>query len=176
VIPDIEIPSRIDKTRIGEDALDHALPWDQIEAVPHARYFDFTDVIDELRDRHEERFATNPEFKLLQKEIEFLNRQRQMDYVSLNVDERKNQHNQIEQTRLTIANARRELKGEEPFEDLEALEDWQDQQAADLDNTDEELDFVIQEGGHIMADLLELDQRMASILMPTQFAAKAEAR
>jgi carboxyl-terminal processing protease len=91
------------------------------------------------------------------------------------VDERKNQHNQIEQTRLTIANARRELKGEEPFEDLEALEDWQDQQAADLDNTDEELDFVIQEGGHIMADLLELDQRMASILMPTQFAAKTEA-
>ena len=175
VIPDIEIPSRIDKTRIGEDALDHALPWDQIEAVPHARYFDFTGVIDELRNRHEERFATNPEFKLLQKEIEFLNRQRQMDYVSLNVDERKNQHNQIEQTRLTIANARRELKGEEPFEDLEALEDWQDQQAADLDNTDEELDFVIQEGGHIMADLLELDQRMASILMPTQFAAKTEA-
>src|SRR5690606_19000482 len=175
VIPDIEIPSRIDKTRIGEDALDHALPWDQIEAVPHARYFDFTGVIDKLRDRHEERFATNPEFKLLQKEIEFLNRQRQMDYVSLNVDERKNQHNQIEQTRLAIANARRELKGEEPFDDLEALEDWQDQQAADLDNTDEELDFVIQEGGHIMADLLELDQRMASILMPTQFAAKAEA-
>jgi len=175
VIPDIEIPSRIDKTRIGEDALDHALPWDQIEAVPHARYFDFTGVIDELRNRHEQRFATNPEFKLLQKEIEFLNRQRQMDYVSLNVDERKNQHNQIEQTRLTIANARRELKGEEPFEDLEALEDWQDQQAADLDNTDEELDFVIQEGGHIMADLLELDQRMASILMPTQFAAKTEA-
>jgi carboxyl-terminal processing protease len=175
VIPDIEIPSRIDKTRIGEDALDHALPWDQIEAVPHTRYFDFTGVIDELRNRHEERFATNPEFKLLQKEIEFLNRQRQMDYVSLNVDERKNQHNQIEQTRLTIANARRELKGEEPFEDLEALEDWQDQQAADLDNTDEELDFVIQEGGHIMADLLELDQRMASILMPTQFAAKTEA-
>ncbi|MBN7770106.1 carboxy terminal-processing peptidase [Marinobacter daepoensis] len=175
VIPDIEIPSRIDKTRIGEDALDHALPWDQIESVPHTRYFDFTGVIDELRERHADRFATNPEFKLLQQEIEFLNGQREMDYVSLNVDKRKSQHSQIEQTRLTIANARRALKGEEPFEDLEALEDWQDQQAADLDNTDDELDFVIQEGGHIMADLLELDQRTASILIPTQFAVKAEA-
>ncbi|MGC8121202.1 carboxy terminal-processing peptidase [Marinobacter sp. VGCF2001] len=175
VIPDIEIPSRIDKTRIGEDALDHALPWDQIEAVPHARYFDFTGVIDELRERHEARFETNPEFKVLQKEIEFLSDQRKMDHVSLNVDKRKTHHNQIERTRLAIANARRELKGQELFDDLDALEAWQDQKAADLDNTDEELDFVIQEGGHIMADLLELDQRMASILMPAQFAAKAEA-
>ena len=176
VIPDIEIPSRIDKTRIGEDALDHALPWDQIEAVPHNRYFDFSGIIDELRERHEDRFATNPEFSLLQKEIEFLTQQRQMDYVSLNHAERKDQHSQIENTRLTIANARRELRGEEPFDTLEDLEQWQDEQAADLDTTDDELDFVIREGGHIMADLLELDQRTASILSPTQFAAKAETR
>ena len=49
-------------------------------------------------------------------------------------------------------------------------------EAPDLDTTDDELDFVIREGGHIMADLLELDQRTASILSPTQFAAKAETR
>ncbi|RMJ03794.1 Tail-specific protease precursor [Marinobacter litoralis] len=174
VIPDIEIPSRIDKSRIGEDALDHALPWDQIEAVPHTRYFDFSGVIDELRTRHDDRFNTNPEFSLLQKEIDFLNQQRQIDYVSLNLDERTAHHNQIESTRLTIANARRELRGEAPFETLEDLEDWQDAQVADPDNGDDELDFVIREGGHIMADLLELDQRMASILTPTQFAVKTE--
>src|SRR5690554_6436954 len=175
VIPDSEIPSRVDTSRIGEDALDHALPWDQIEAVPHTRYFDFSGVIDELRKRHDDRFASSPEFSLLQKEIEFLNQQREMDYVSLNLEERTSHHSQIENTRLTIANSRRELRGEEPFETLEDLEQWQDEQAADLDTTDDELDFVIREGGHIMADLLELDQRMASILAPTQFAAKAEA-
>ncbi|MEP3561553.1 MAG: carboxy terminal-processing peptidase [Marinobacter sp.] len=174
VIPDIEIPSRIDKSRIGEDALDHALPWDQIEAVPHTRYFDFSGIIDELRTRHDDRFNASPEFSLLQKEIDFLTQQRQIDYVSLNLDERTAHHNQIESTRLTIANARRELRGEAPFETLEELEDWQDAQVADPDNTDDELDFVIREGGHIMADLLELDQRMASILAPTQFAAKTE--
>ncbi|AOY88168.1 tail-specific protease [Marinobacter salinus] len=172
VIPDIEIPSRIDKKRIGEDALDHALPWDQIEAVPHTRYFDFSGIIDELRKRHDERFATSPEFGLLQQEIDFLKKQREMDSVSLNMDERKNQHEQIERTRLTIANARRELRGEAPFESLEELEDWQDQQAADLDTTDDELDFVIREGGDIMADMLELDQHMASILTPQQYAAQ----
>lgn len=143
--------------------------------MPHTRYFDFSGIIDELRKRHEERFSTNPEFSLLQQEIDFLTKQRATDSVSLNLEERRAEHEQIERTRLTIANARRELKGQPPFDSLEALEDWQDQQAADLDSTDEELDFVIREGGHIMADMLDLDNRMASILDPQQFAAQAPA-
>ncbi|MDN6319051.1 MAG: carboxy terminal-processing peptidase [Marinobacter sp.] len=176
VIPDIEIPSRIDKTRIGEDALDHALPWDQIDAVPHTRYFDFSGIIENLRKRHENRFDSSPEFSLLQQEINFLKEQRQRKAVSLNLSERTTQQEQIERTRLTIANARRELRGKDTFESLDELEDWQDQQAADPGSTDEELDFVIREGGDIMADMLELDSRMASILTPQQFAAQAESR
>lgn len=176
VIPDIEIPSRVDKTRIGEDALDHALPWDQIEAVPHTRYFDFSSVIDELRTRHDNRFEDHPEFQLLQKEIEFLKQQREQTSVSLNIDSRKEHQSQIERTRLSIANARREIHGGDPFDSLEELDDWQDQQAADLDATDEEMDFIVHEGGNIMADMLELDQRMASILDPKQITAQAQAR
>lgn len=174
VIPDIEIPSRVDKTRIGEDALDHALPWDQIEAVPHARYFDFSGIIDELRKRHDTRFEENPEFSLLQKEIEFLKQQREQEYVSLNLEKRKAYQSQIENTRLTIANARRDIRGEEAFESLDALDDWQDEQAAEPDSADDELDFIIREGGNIMADMLELDQRMASILVPKQITAQAD--
>ncbi|KMQ73901.1 carboxy terminal-processing peptidase [Marinobacter subterrani] len=175
VIPDIEIPSRIDKTRIGEDALEHALPWDQIEAVPHTRYYDFSSIIDELRQRHDQRFATSPEFSLLQKEIDFLTKQRATDRVSLNLNERREEYEQIERTRLAIANARRELDGKPPFESLEALEDWQDQQAADLASTDDEVDFIIREGGQIMADMLDLNSRMASILTPQQLAAQTPA-
>ncbi|WP_372971321.1 carboxy terminal-processing peptidase [Marinobacter sp.] len=176
VIPDIEIPSRVDKTRIGEDALDHALPWDQIEAVPHARYFDFSGVIDELRTRHDDRFEDHPEFRLLQKEIEFLKQQREQTSVSLNIDDREEHQSQIERTRLSIANARREIHGDEPFESLDELDEWQDQQAADLDSSDEEMDFIVHEGGNIMADMLELDQRMASILDIKQITAQAQSR
>lgn len=176
VIPDIEIPSRVDKTRIGEDALDHALPWDQIEAVPHARYFDFSSVIDELRARHNDRFDEHPEFRLLQKEIEFLKQQREQTSVSLNLDNRKEHQSQIERTRLSIANARREIHGNEPFDNLEELDKWQDEQAADLDNSEEEMDFIIREGGNIMADMLELDRRMASILELKQITAQAQTR
>jgi carboxyl-terminal processing protease len=175
VIPDIEIPTRIDKTRIGEDALDHALPWDQIEAVSHTRYFDFSSIIDELRQRHDKRFSTSSEFSLLQKEIDFLEKQRELKSVSLNMETRKTQFEEIETTRLAIANSRRQLRGEEPFKTLEDLEDWQDQQAADPDSNKDEPDFVIREGGDIMADMLELDQHMASILTPRQVAAQTPA-
>ena len=173
VMPDLAIPSRVDTTRIGEDALDHALPWDQIEAVPHTRYFDFSGIIDQLRANHAQRFEVNPEFQLLQREIDFLEEQRAQDSVSLNAELRAEQQLEIEETRLTIANARREIRGEEAFASLEELEDWQDQQAADPDRQDEELDFIVREGGHIMADMLELDQRLASIESLNTIAAKS---
>lgn len=173
IIPDIEIPSRVDKTRIGEDALDHALPWDQIEPVPYRRYFDFSSVIDELRSRHDNRFADHPEFRLLQKEIDFLKRQRGQTTVSLNFDKREQHQSQLEEARLSIANARREIRGDKPFETLQQLDDWQDRQAADIGNSDEDLDFIVMEGGNIMADMLELDGKMASILPPQNFTSQA---
>jgi carboxyl-terminal processing protease len=174
VIPDIEIPSRIDTTRIGEDALERALPWDQIESVPHARYFDFSGVIDQLRQRHADRFDETPEFSLLQKEIDFLKEQRKTTMVSLNEDQRRSYQDQLESRQLSIANARRELKGEDPFENFQAMEDHQEQQAAAAHGEDDELDFIVREGGHIMADMLELDRRMATILPAGTVTAKAE--
>lgn len=107
------------------------------------------------------------------REIDFLNKQREQKTVSLNPDTRKAEYQKIETTRLTIANARRALRGEEPFKTIEELDDWQDQQAADLNKTDEEMDFVIREGGYIMADMLELDQQMASIIPAHRLAAQA---
>lgn len=173
VIPDIEIPTRIDKSRIGEDALEHALPWDQIEAVPHTRYFDFSHILSTLRDRHDARFAKSPDFKLLQREIDFLNEQRKQSTVSLNETKRKAQYEQLEQTQLAIANARRQLNGETPFESLDALEKWQDEQAADPDSAENDADFLLKEGGHIMADMVDLDRKMASIEKTRQVAVQA---
>lgn len=175
VMPDIEIPSRIDNSLIGEDALDHALPWDQIDPVDHTQYFDFSNIIDELRLRHDKRFEASPEFSLLQQEIDFLKQQRQQNSVSLNMDERQQQYKQIERTRLTIANARRELLGETPFDTMDELNDWQELQATDLNSNDEETDFVIREGGQIMADMLELDRRTAALpAMGSPLTAKAQ--
>ena len=127
-----------------------------------------------MRSRHADRFAQSPEFRLLQKEIDFLEQQREKTTVSLNIDEREQYQSQVEKTRLAIANARREIRGEQPFDTLDDLNDWQDKQAADIDSTVDDLDFVIEEGGNIMADMLELDQRMASIMDPKPITAQAQ--
>ncbi|WP_166260310.1 carboxy terminal-processing peptidase [Marinobacter salicampi] len=173
VIPDIEIPTRIDKTRIGEDALKRALPWDQIEAVPHNRYFDFSGIIDELRENHDTRFSKSPEFRLLQEEIDLLEEQRTINSVSLNEDERRTYQTTMENRQLAIANARRKIRDEEPFETLDELENWQDTQNSSPDNEDDRLDFVVREGGHIMADMLDLDRSMASIIQTDKITAQA---
>ena len=173
VLPDIEIPTRIDKSRIGEDALENALPWDQIEAVPHTRYFDFSAVIDRLKDNHNERFAESEEFQLLQKEINLLKEQREVNSVSLNEDKRRAYQQELEDRQLAIANARRKLRDEEPFDTLKAYEDWQDSENAAPVDRDDRLDFIVREGGHIMADLLELDRRMASTSAPEKITAQA---
>jgi carboxyl-terminal processing protease len=173
VLPDIEIPARVDKTRIGEDALDHALPWDRIEAVPHNRYFDFSGIIDQLRDNHARRFAENPEFQLLQKEIDLLKEQRSVTSVSLNLEERREYQESMEDRQLAIANARRKLRGEEPFDNLQEWQDWRDIDSAEPDDSEDRLDFVVREGGHIMADMLALDRKMASIIADESIAAQA---
>ncbi|MBS3804343.1 MAG: carboxy terminal-processing peptidase [Oleiphilaceae bacterium] len=174
VLPDIEIPARVDKTRIGEDALDHALPWDRIEAVPHNRYFDFSALIDQLRDNHATRFADNSEFQLLQREIDLLKEQREVTSVSLNEDKRRLYQDNMEDRQLAIANARRELRGNEPFESLQEWQDWRDIDTAAPDDREDRLDFVVREGGHIMADMLNLDREMASILPDGNVAAQAQ--
>ncbi|MEQ5837704.1 carboxy terminal-processing peptidase [Marinobacter sp. NFXS9] len=173
VIPDINIPTRINKEEIGEDALDNALPWDQIEAVPHARYFDFSSIIDKLRERHEARFDKNPEFQLLEEEINLLKTQRNRDYVSLNYDKRETYQDDLESRQLKIANARRQLKGKEPFKDWEALENYEEAEAANPDEKKDD-DFIVREGGYIMSDMIDLDSKMASITKPERITAQAD--
>ncbi|MGP4844885.1 carboxy terminal-processing peptidase [Marinobacter sp. 1Y8] len=175
VIPDITIPTRINKDEIGEDALDDALPWDQIEAVPHQRYYDFSTIIDELRTRHDKRFEKSPDFQLLEEEIQLLDSQRDRKYVSLNLKEREAYQNDLETRQLKIANARRELKGDEPFKDWKAFEDFQEAEAIDPDK-ESSSDFIVREGGHIMTDMIELDSRMASINRPEPVTAQAESK
>ncbi len=173
VMPDIQIPTRIDTKRIGEDALPYALPWDQIEAVPHTRYFDFSGIIDQLKANHDKRFASNPEFKLRKDEIKLLKEQRDVNTVSLNAKKRKAYQDGLERRQLAITNARRTINHEPTFKNIKALEDWQDKQTAASAKEDDKMDFVVREGGDIMADMLKLDPRMASILQAGQITAQA---
>ncbi|WP_246065557.1 carboxy terminal-processing peptidase [Hydrocarboniclastica marina] len=167
VLPDIVVPSLIDKEEIGEDALDYALPWDQIDAVEHKNYFDFQPVLEDLKTRHETRIAENPFYQLLLEEIALRKEQRARDYVSLNSADRKSYQTDMERRQLRVINTRRELENKEPFEDIKGWEEHQEERMANP-NGGAEPDFVSREAGEIMADLLELSKHFASINTPDE--------
>jgi len=62
VIPDITLPSLDDPTKVGESSLDHALQWDQVNAVDHKRYFAFEQIIPKLQQQQLLRQEKNPDW------------------------------------------------------------------------------------------------------------------
>lgn len=83
--PDIVFPSFTESMEIGEENLDHALPWDQIAAVNHDIYVkNLPELIPALAKRTLARQNENPKFVLLKKDIEAFEKIRKNKTVSLN--------------------------------------------------------------------------------------------
>jgi len=165
VVPDIEIPSRIRSDKIGEDALDDALGWDQIDPVDHKLYYDFSSLMDNVRETHRERFEKHPEYSLLIREIELMQEQSERTHVSLNADKRRAENERFREKRLEVANKRRVLNDKEPFANWKAFEE--DAEASVMrarsGTSDKEPDFIVEEGAQVLADILALNDSFASI-------------
>ena len=154
VVPDVILPDTFDKDQVGEDALEHALKWDSIEAVEH-QYFNVTQNFTEpLKNQHELRMSNNKEYKLLLEEIEFLNSQRNKKQLTLNETLRKAEDEALDKTRLALVNKRRELKGLEPFKTLEDWNKFEEKEALDNYNKAKEPDFIIEESAQVLLDLV----------------------
>ncbi len=154
VVPDVILPDTFDKDQVGEDALEHALKWDSIEAVEH-QYFNVTQNFTEpLKNQHEIRMRNNKEYKLLLEEIEFLNSQRNKKQLTLNEALRKAEDEALDKTRLALVNKRRALKGLEPFKTLEDWNKFEEKEALDNYNKAKEPDFIIEESAQVLLDLV----------------------
>ncbi len=133
VIPDIALASVFDLEEIGESSKEHALPWDQIHAVPIKRYDDLSDDVAVLTERHNKRAETDPDYKFLLKEIELNKVRRDQTMVSLSLDKRKAEQESYEKALFDIENQRRTAKGLVAYA---SIEEWKDKE--DLASTDEE--------------------------------------
>jgi carboxyl-terminal processing protease len=159
VIPDIAFPSLYDATKIGESALDNALPWDRIEPIRHRDYFDFKPVLAEISKKHQQRAAKDPDFIYLNEQLAWLNEERKINTLSLNEAKRKAERDKDRMDRLTLENKRRTAKGLKPI--TLAEQDKQDE-AAELDpvgteeekKKKEEIDPVLRESANILVDAL----------------------
>jgi len=161
VMPDILLPSAIDKTEIGEDSLPEALPWDAIAPVEHTKYTSTTDSLDQLISRHDARFHATADYKLLLEQIAFLNERRENKTLSLNEADRKKLKLALDAKQLELINKSRAIKGEEPYASMDEKEKA-DEALAAAPKKEKELDYVAKESGEVILDLIELNQRLAT--------------
>lgn len=156
VEPDILYPSLHDPSRIGECTLPHALVCDSIEPASIVADSRLETFLPELRRRHEERMLHDPEYQYVNETIKYLREIQSKTSLSLNEEVRRREDASAKERRLASENRRRAAKHLPPIETL-------DENSSDNNTTAQahhsEDDPVLQEAGHVLADLIELETR-----------------
>lgn len=157
VIPDILIPDTVDRTKVGEDSLEHALQWDSIQSAKF-KHLDYVDNFNkQLNLKHDERIALQAEYKILLEEISLLEAQRKKEKVTLNKQERIKENAIFDAAQLDIINKRQKLENLPPFKDID---EWAEFQKAKISEpeSDDKPDFIVKEGAEVLLDLIDMQQ------------------
>ncbi len=159
VDPDIDLPSPIDATIVGESVRDSALPWDTIRTTEFRAGDPLDTTITSLTASHIDRAKEDPDFQYLLDGIRDVEEARAKTTMSLNIEARKAERAASLDKRLERENVRRAALGLEALESIEALEE--------LEAPDVHLD----QAASIVTDLAILREVPAS---PTQTARRVE--
>jgi len=151
VIPDILYPEIYDIEKIGESALEEALPWDKIAASKYKEQGNVSKNLESIRAKHNKRISNDPDFAYLSEQVIFLKELRADTTISLNSKTREIERKEMEGRRLALENKRRVAKGLEPLKELA-------EENAKTDETDDEktkdTDALLKEGGEILIDFM----------------------
>lgn len=164
IIPDIAMPVLIDHDEVGESAYETALPWDQIAPAKHGQYYDFSDMLPVLDERHKQRSAKDPDMIHIMDQLALMEKNKQRKTISLNEAVRLQEKEDNEVAQMEIENKRRVAKGSKPFKTLEeyrAFEKNEEEAAAKAASESSpsinvEDDALLNEAGHILIDIVEL--------------------
>jgi len=112
VTPDIRFPLTVDADEYGESSYRNAMPWTHIPPARYAPVADLTPVIPMLQARHDERIASNVEWKNMEADLAEVRKLRQEKTVSLNEEVRRKERDEQEARRKA-----RQLASATPEED-----------------------------------------------------------
>jgi carboxyl-terminal processing protease len=161
VIPDILFPSLFDKEKIGESALEEALPWDTIRPAEFSHSGKVDNDLPMLRDEHQKRIEHNPDFRFLREQKALITELRDKTKVSLNEKIREEERKANDDKRLALENERRKAKGMELLSSLDdeaEAEDAATDSAKEKEKTEEE-DALLIEAGHILVDFMNIESQ-----------------
>jgi carboxyl-terminal processing protease len=159
VIPDIEFPSYYSHNDIGESSQEYALPWDSIHAVKHSTHHLLGAMIPDLQAKHENRVSKEPEWQFMLDEIKLIEKQRNSDELSLNLNERKALQQHREDTLLLIENKRRQALMLETFTTFAELEAFR-KKSSDAEpekKTNDKIDPLLKEAGMLLSDFIKIN-------------------
>jgi len=144
VMPDIELPSMVDVEIVGESTRDTALPWDRIQQTTFSADADLEPYVELLQSRQTERAMTDPDFVHLIDDIAAVDTLRNRDAVSLNMEQRTLEREQLQERQLARENERRAALGLEPIATTDELE------------TNEPVDVLLNQASRVVADMATL--------------------
>ena len=88
VIPDISLPSFIDETVVGEENKNNTLPWDQIIGLDYSKDPELEVTKSILARNHQIREKDNPAIQYMNDEIEYFEKEAEIDLITLNYEKR----------------------------------------------------------------------------------------
>ncbi len=147
VIPDIVFPTATNDTKYGERAFDNALPWDKVKPAEYVKTAAPSNILNEVRRRHEARIKTDKAFKLMLQELNLVEQATNRKTVSLLESRRINERDELENTKRELQNAFRIAHGLDP---LPAAAETGDPEAEQEDD----IDILLNETALIMHDLI----------------------
>lgn len=148
VAPEIDFPPMIDIRDTGEEKEDNALEWDKIPAATYSQAGNARNALNELKEKHQQRIAKDPEFIALNEDIKVRDARHDRKFLSLNYDTRKAEDNKDEQRRLKALNERFKREGKKEIKNLD-----------DLPKDYTAPDFFLTEAEKMAADLAKFERK-----------------
>ena len=161
VTPDIEIPATWDIESIGESSYPTALEWDTIRPYRHQQFAFNEENLDILKENFVQRLDNDPNLKYLKSIRNRYDLNKNKKFLSLNIEERKNQKRLNREWMLQAENIRRSSLGLEEFTSYEDFQGNNEQSEQDKINL--EKDLMLQETVNITKDFINLDINLVAV-------------
>jgi carboxyl-terminal processing protease len=164
VEPDVQLPSLIDMKEVGESALEAALPWDRIAAVPFHVEHRFRVSTTQLDSEEDARAQHDPDYHWLVANIAAIDATREGKTLSLNLKARREERTRLEHDALSRENARRAAKSLAPLGTVQELE------KADQG------DVVLTQASEVMADMVSNGATPGTVAQPNKQTVRIDPR
>ena len=161
VVPDIELPVTWDIDSVGESSYPTALQWDVIRPYRHKKFVFDASVIENVLELHKDRLTYEPNLNYLKDVRKRYDLNKDKKFLSLKIQDRKNQKSLRKNWLLEIENRRRNSLGFDEFASYEDLESFNKENGDEVNanRIDFENDFQLIESAKIVNDYLGLKQK-----------------